>query len=294
MCIRDRYADWVLDHLDVNKSISYRLYRQHTVPNGSYYIKDLSRLGRSLSKTIIVDNVPENFQLQTDNGIFIKSWFSDERDTALQDLAPLLKEIVAKKVPDIRDALRKFRQKMIENIAKGMTAAHLNLTLDQPARTSKLQQQFIHVNAHRHRYRSIQVSQHLYFATLFPKCHSTFIIFISLSVIMQEYILYIIYIYCEITSENCVLVLIFALTLHSSIPRLRPIFRVCACVCVLLDHKICAQNMRVVCLMRASSLQSIFYHSCFVLISSNQVQHPCIKKDACLTFCVYIPINKQI
>ena len=114
----------------MNKSISYRLYRQHTVPNGNYYIKDLSRLGRSLARTIIVDNVPENFQLQTDNGIFIKSWFSDEKDTALQDLAPLLKEIVTKKVSDIREALRKFRQKMIENIAKGMAAAHLNLTLD--------------------------------------------------------------------------------------------------------------------------------------------------------------------
>lgn len=33
----------------------------------------------------------ENFQLQPDNGIFIKSWFDDMTDTALSELAPLLK-----------------------------------------------------------------------------------------------------------------------------------------------------------------------------------------------------------
>lgn len=55
------------------------------------YIKDLSKLGRPLQKTIIVDNVAENFSKQPDNGIFIKSWFDDTSDTALIELAPLLK-----------------------------------------------------------------------------------------------------------------------------------------------------------------------------------------------------------
>ena len=40
---------------------------------------------------IIVDNVPENFQFQPDNGIFITSWFDDVTDTALDELAPILK-----------------------------------------------------------------------------------------------------------------------------------------------------------------------------------------------------------
>lgn len=59
--------------------------------HGPVFVKDLSRIGRDLSKTIIVDNVAENFQLQPDNGIFIKSWFDDVHDTALSELAPLLK-----------------------------------------------------------------------------------------------------------------------------------------------------------------------------------------------------------
>ena len=51
------YADWVLDNLDTNHIISYRLYRQHAVRNGPVFIKDMSKLGRDLSKVIIVDNV---------------------------------------------------------------------------------------------------------------------------------------------------------------------------------------------------------------------------------------------
>lgn len=42
-------------------------------------------------------------------------------DTALTELAPLLKEIVKKGVNDVRDALRKFRDQMLDQIAKGIT-----------------------------------------------------------------------------------------------------------------------------------------------------------------------------
>lgn len=121
------YADWMLNEIDKKKYISYRLYRQHATPYGPVFVKDLSKLGRDLSKVIIVDNVAENFQLQPDNGIFIKSWFDDQKDTALSELAPLLKEIVDKKCDDIRVALRRFRDQMIEQISKGITNPKLSL-----------------------------------------------------------------------------------------------------------------------------------------------------------------------
>lgn len=54
--------------------ISHRLYRQHALPFNGYYVKDLSRIGRDLSKTLIVDNIAENYQIQPNNGIFIKTW----------------------------------------------------------------------------------------------------------------------------------------------------------------------------------------------------------------------------
>lgn len=122
-----KYADWVLDQIDKEKYISHRMYRQHALPYGPIFVKDLSRIGRDLSKTIIVDNVAENFQLQPDNGIFIKSWFDDQQDTALSELAPLLKEIVKKQVSDVRDALRKFRDQMLEQISKGIVNPQLTL-----------------------------------------------------------------------------------------------------------------------------------------------------------------------
>lgn len=85
------YADWVLDQLDTEHYIKHRLYRHHTVQEGNVYLKDLSRTGRDLARTIIVDNVAENFKLQPENGIFIKSWFDDMHDDALQQLTPLLR-----------------------------------------------------------------------------------------------------------------------------------------------------------------------------------------------------------
>lgn len=90
------YADWVLDQLDPNKNVKHRFYRQHALPFGTNYIKDLSRIGRPMNRMIIVDNLAENFQLQPENGIMIKSWTGEANDTALTELAPILIGIVRK------------------------------------------------------------------------------------------------------------------------------------------------------------------------------------------------------
>lgn len=44
-----------------------------------------------MSKILIVDNNPDNFQYQPENGIYIKSWYNDPQDKALVELGPLLK-----------------------------------------------------------------------------------------------------------------------------------------------------------------------------------------------------------
>lgn len=84
------YADFILDRLDTEKSISHRLYRNNCSFCDNVYQKDLSKLGRDLSRTLIVDNNAENFQQQPDNGVYIRSWYNDPNDEALKLLAPLL------------------------------------------------------------------------------------------------------------------------------------------------------------------------------------------------------------
>jgi CTD small phosphatase-like protein 2 len=71
--------------------------------------------------------VAENFQLQPDNGIFIKTWIDDSQDNALDELAPLLKEIVVKQVDDVREALRIFRLQMMAQIQMGINKPKLSL-----------------------------------------------------------------------------------------------------------------------------------------------------------------------
>ena len=57
------YADWILDVLDPKKDyIQHRLYRQHTQYDDGVYVKDLNILGRDLKRTIIIDNIRENFE----------------------------------------------------------------------------------------------------------------------------------------------------------------------------------------------------------------------------------------
>ena len=115
------YADLVLDNIDPGRSIfSRRLYRQHTRNvNEEYNIKDLLLVSDRLEKTIIIDNVPENFTKQKSNGIFIKSWFDDQEDRELKRLVPMLEQIVHQKVPDVRDFLQGLRNKLIQEIQRG-------------------------------------------------------------------------------------------------------------------------------------------------------------------------------
>lgn len=60
------YAEEVVENL---KNISYVLSREHTIRCKGEFIKDLSRIGRSIETMIIVDNLRGNFRLQRANGI---------------------------------------------------------------------------------------------------------------------------------------------------------------------------------------------------------------------------------
>jgi TFIIF-interacting CTD phosphatase-like protein len=63
---------------------------------------------------MIVDNNPESFLLQPENGILIKSWYDDVEDTALEELEIVLYMIVKSQMWDLRKALRSLRKKILK------------------------------------------------------------------------------------------------------------------------------------------------------------------------------------
>ena len=114
------YADPILEAIEQNKIIfEYKLYREHTVIIGEDFVKDISRLGRDLSKVIIIDNMPQCFRLQKENGIFIRPFYGrDVNDYALIELIPMLIKI-AENGWDVRDGLRHFKDEIISKVTGG-------------------------------------------------------------------------------------------------------------------------------------------------------------------------------
>ena len=116
------YANLLIDAIDENKNyFNYRLYRQHMIILDNEFVKDLTRIGRPLDKVVIVDNMPQNFRLQKENGINIKSfWGEDIYDTALINLTTILTKI-AQEGGDIRKGLEKYRDEIVEKVTSNLS-----------------------------------------------------------------------------------------------------------------------------------------------------------------------------
>ena len=112
------YADPLIDAIEKKmKFFDFRLYRQHTIICEDEFVKDIGRLGRPMNKLIIVDNLPQNFKLQKENGIMIKPfWGEDIYDTVLYELGIILKKI-AREFYDTRKGIIKYKNDILSKVS---------------------------------------------------------------------------------------------------------------------------------------------------------------------------------
>jgi len=88
-----KYADPVADLLDKWDVFHSRLFRESCVFHKGNYVKDLSKLGRELHQTLIVDNSPASYIFHPENAVPVQSWFDDMNDRELLDLIPFLENL---------------------------------------------------------------------------------------------------------------------------------------------------------------------------------------------------------
>ena len=101
------YADYFLRLIDHKNLFGENvLTREHCTFENDYAIKDLRLLGRDLEKTIIIDNLKQNFDKTTpDNGIHISNFEGCFDDTELPKLEKFLTELALNDVDDVRDVI---------------------------------------------------------------------------------------------------------------------------------------------------------------------------------------------
>ena len=70
------YADPIINHLDPDRVIQHRLYREScSFVRNQVFVKDLRVLGRSLESVLLIDNAPYSYMMQLANGVPIIPYY---------------------------------------------------------------------------------------------------------------------------------------------------------------------------------------------------------------------------
>ena len=100
----------ILDALDPNGYIMYRLVRDATHFIDGHHVKALDHLNRDLSKVIVIDWNSDSVKMHPRNTLLIPRWSGNDNDTTLIDLAAFLKMLATNKVEDVREVLDYYQQ----------------------------------------------------------------------------------------------------------------------------------------------------------------------------------------
>eukprot|EP00126_Sphaerothecum_destruens_P000758 Sdes_comp10982_c0_seq1m2618 len=106
-------TEQILNTLDPEGAIRYRLYRGSTRYMDGIHVKDLSCLNRDLKKTLIIDHDPKAFGLQPHNGVLVKPYQGEKDDRELLELLNFLETIVRTGVEDVTDVMKAYEGKEV-------------------------------------------------------------------------------------------------------------------------------------------------------------------------------------
>lgn len=100
----------IIEALDPNNIISYKLVRDATHFVDGHHVKDLSKLNRDLNKVIVIDWNMKSVKFHRDNLLLVQRWDGNDSDNSLVDLISFLKTIASSEVEDVREVLRYYNQ----------------------------------------------------------------------------------------------------------------------------------------------------------------------------------------
>lgn len=100
----------MIDALDPEGYISYRLFKDSTKYIKGTHVKELNQLGRELKRVIHIDWKPEACQTNPDNCLILKKWDGDSSDKLLVELSDFIREIANLGVEDVRPVIRYYSQ----------------------------------------------------------------------------------------------------------------------------------------------------------------------------------------
>jgi CTD nuclear envelope phosphatase 1 len=111
-----KYADPLIDALDVHGVIRERYFRDHCIQVGNNFVKDISIIEPDLRKIVIIDNSPSAYVLHEENAIPIGTWWDDPLDEELLNLLPFLQALCV--LADVRSilSLRETKGVLLHNL----------------------------------------------------------------------------------------------------------------------------------------------------------------------------------
>jgi len=133
------YALPIINYIDKGNKCEFKLFREHCSVFNNGFIKDLKRLSRDLNNLILLDNNPNSYFLNKENGFPIKSWIDDLSDNELFKVIPYLEFLGDENVKDVRTILTNIKignnvnypkfNKIIENFQKTKNSENDNKTV---------------------------------------------------------------------------------------------------------------------------------------------------------------------